>query len=84
MEMTSAVTREGDTYVARCLEVEAVGQGDTVEHALANLRDVVEAYLGEEPFAKPPPPLITWFEVGAPHERPPRGRGGVTAGGAAG
>ena len=71
MELTSAVIREGDTYVARCLEVEAVSQGDTVEHALANLRDVVETYLGAEPVAQPPPPLITWFEVRGPHEPRP-------------
>ena len=64
--LTAAVTREGDWYVARCLEVEAVSQGDTVEGALANLRNVVEVYLEEEPFLAPTAPLITSFDVRAP------------------
>ena len=42
------VTREGEWYVARCLEIEAVSQGETIEQALANLREVVEIYLEDE------------------------------------
>jgi predicted RNase H-like HicB family nuclease len=66
LHLTAAVTREGDWYVARCLEVEAVSQGDTVERAIANLKDVVEVYLDEEPFSEPAAPLITSFDVRAP------------------
>jgi predicted RNase H-like HicB family nuclease len=47
------VTREGDWYVARYLEIEVTSQGETVEQALDNLRDVVEVYLEEE---RPPRP----------------------------
>jgi predicted RNase H-like HicB family nuclease len=58
------VTREGDWYVARCLEIEATSQGETVEQALHNLCDVVEACLEEEPAtATPQPPLVTSFDV---------------------
>jgi len=64
--LESTVSRDGERYVARCLEVDAVSQGETVERALANLRDVVEVYLGEEPIAMPSSPLITWFDVRAP------------------
>ena len=45
MHLTAVATREGDWYVARCLEIEATSQGETVEQALDNLRDVVEACL---------------------------------------
>jgi predicted RNase H-like HicB family nuclease len=49
LHLIAAVSREGDWYVARCLEVEATSQGETVQEAIANLRDVVEVYLAEEP-----------------------------------
>src|SRR6266536_3370276 len=48
LHLTAVVTREGEWYVARCLEIEAVSQGETVEQALANLREVVEIHLEEE------------------------------------
>jgi predicted RNase H-like HicB family nuclease len=38
LHLTAVVMREDDWYVARCLEIEAVSQGETVEQALANLR----------------------------------------------
>ena len=67
LHLTAAVTREGDWYVARCLEIEATSQGETVEQALDNLRDVVEVYLEEEPApATPQPPLVTSFDVRVP------------------
>jgi predicted RNase H-like HicB family nuclease len=49
LHLTAAVTHKGDWYVARCLEIEATSQGETVEQALDNLRDVGEVYLEEEP-----------------------------------
>jgi predicted RNase H-like HicB family nuclease len=53
--------------VARCLEVEATSQGETVEQALANLREVVEVYLEEEPApAMSQTPLVTSFDVRVP------------------
>jgi predicted RNase H-like HicB family nuclease len=69
LHLTAVVTREGDWYVARCLEVEAVSQGGTIEESLANLRDVVEVYLEEEgipPTATPAPPLVTSIDVPIP------------------
>ncbi len=56
LHLTAVVTREGDWYVARCLEIEATSQGETVEQALDNLRDVVEVYLEEEPAPAAPQP----------------------------
>jgi predicted RNase H-like HicB family nuclease len=67
LHLTAVVSREGDWYVARCLEIEATSQGETVEQALANLREVVEVYLEEEPVpAMPQPPLVTSFDVRVP------------------
>ncbi len=67
LHLTAVVTRDGDWYVARCLEVEATSQGETIEQALANLRDVVEVYLEEEPAPEmPQTPLVTSFDVRVP------------------
>jgi predicted RNase H-like HicB family nuclease len=67
LHLTAVITQEGDWYVARCLEIEAVSQGENVEQALANLRDVVEVYLQEE--GLPPAlthPLVTSIDVPIP------------------
>ena len=37
MRLTAAVIREDNGYVARCIEVNVVSQGDTFEEAMANL-----------------------------------------------
>ena len=67
LHLTVVIAREGEWHVARCLEIEAVSQGETVEQALANLRDVVEVYLEEE--GLPPAlthPLVTSIDVPVP------------------
>lgn len=42
---TAWIEREDDGYVALCPELDVASQGDTVEEALANLRDAVELFL---------------------------------------
>jgi predicted RNase H-like HicB family nuclease len=67
LHLTVVIAHEDDWYVARCLEIEAVSQGETVEKALANLRDVIEVYLEEE--GVPPalaPPFVTSIDVPVP------------------
>ena len=49
MLFTSAITHEGDWYVARCLEVEVTSQGETVEEAQANLKEALELYYEDQP-----------------------------------
>ena len=69
LHLTAVADREGEWYVARCLEIEAVSQGETVEQALANLREVVEIYLEEEGAPPAPttvPPLVTSIDVPIP------------------
>ncbi|MGZ3611843.1 MAG: type II toxin-antitoxin system HicB family antitoxin [Ktedonobacteraceae bacterium] len=41
--------KEGDLYVADCPEVGTVSQGNTVEEAIANLKEATELYLEEFP-----------------------------------
>ena len=50
--LTAILHREEEVYVAECPEVGTVSQGDTVEEALANLREATELFLEE----CPPPP----------------------------
>ena len=45
IRFTAAVTKEGEWYVARCLEIEVTSQGDTLENALGNLQEAIELYL---------------------------------------
>jgi predicted RNase H-like HicB family nuclease len=67
LHLTAVVTQEGDWYVARCLEIDAVSQGETLDRALANLRDVVEVYLEEEGLPPAPThPLVTSIDVPIP------------------
>src|SRR5207237_6593737 len=48
VQFTAAITHEGDWYVARCLQVEVASQGESVESALANLREALELYFEDE------------------------------------
>ena len=61
---TASVTQEGKWYVAHALEVGVASQGETVEEALANLREAIELYF-EEPTATVAPQLHT-IEVEVP------------------
>ena len=55
---TAALTREGDWYVAHCLEVDIASQGETETEALTNLREAV-GFAFEEPHAIKLPELHT-------------------------
>lgn len=41
---TAIVWKEDDWYVAQALEVDVASQGETVDRALANLREAIELY----------------------------------------
>jgi predicted RNase H-like HicB family nuclease len=51
-KLTASIVREGDWFVAQCLEVDVASQGETADEALANLREAVELYF------EPPTPTI--------------------------
>lgn len=66
MRFTAAVTHEGPWQVARCLEVEVASQGETVEEALANLREALELYFEDEVLPESiEPPIIATIELSA-------------------
>jgi predicted RNase H-like HicB family nuclease len=48
MRLTAAVQKEGDGYVAQCLDVDVASQGDSVEGALSNLREALELYFEDQ------------------------------------
>lgn len=60
---TAVVTREEDLYVATCPEVGTVSQGETVEEAVAALKEATELYLEEFKVSPAPRSILTTFEV---------------------
>ncbi len=60
---TAVVYREEDVYVAECPEVGTASQGETIEEALANLKEATELYFAELPIPKTFPRIITTFSV---------------------
>lgn len=66
LRLTAVVTREGEWYVARCLEVEVTSQGETIESALANLQEALELYFEDEPIPDALEPIVAPLEVRLP------------------
>ena len=65
-EFTAIIRRGEKYYVALCPEVDVVSQGLTVEEALANLKEAVDAYLEEMGWPEDLPasgPIIARFGV---------------------
>lgn len=55
---TASIWREGEWYIAQCLEVDVASQSETEDEALANLREALQLYF------EPPTPthayLLDW------------------------
>ncbi|HUY44428.1 MAG TPA: type II toxin-antitoxin system HicB family antitoxin [Streptosporangiaceae bacterium] len=65
--LTASLTPEEGGYVARCLELPVVTEGDTAEEAVVMLREAVELYLEDQPFPEQPPhPVLTPFDISVP------------------
>ena len=60
---TAVIHRENHLYVAECPEVGTVSQGNTIEEAIANLKEATELYLEEFPLPETEHPLVTAFEA---------------------
>ena len=43
-QFSASVSKEGDWYVAQCLEVDVASQGETEVEALENLREALELH----------------------------------------
>ena len=63
IRLTATVTRDGDWYVARCLDVEVASQGRTIDEALANLREALELYFEDQPVPDSSEPIVAPVEV---------------------
>ncbi|WP_279231614.1 type II toxin-antitoxin system HicB family antitoxin [Thermus thalpophilus] len=57
--------KEGDLWIAQCLEVDVASQGGTEEEALANLREALELYFEPPTPARVPEAREVEVEVGA-------------------
>ena len=45
LNLTAVLEKEGTCYVSLCPELDVASQGDSVEEALANLREAAELFL---------------------------------------
>jgi len=63
MQLTAAITLEDEWYVARCLEVDVVTQGHTLDEAKANLADAVALAIADDDVEVGPTPLIVTIDV---------------------
>jgi len=64
MQVTAILNHaEEGGFIALNPETGCTTQGDTIEEALANLREAVELYLEEFPLKNVDPPLVTTFDV---------------------
>jgi predicted RNase H-like HicB family nuclease len=60
---TVILHKEDDMYVAECPEVGTVDQGETIEEAIAGLREATRLYLEEFSLPETSPRLVTSIEV---------------------
>ena len=60
---TVLVYKEDDMYIAECPEVGTVDQGETIEQAIAGLKEATRLYLEEFPVPKASPRFVTSIEV---------------------
>ncbi|NJO67256.1 MAG: type II toxin-antitoxin system HicB family antitoxin [Leptolyngbyaceae cyanobacterium RM1_405_57] len=60
---TVILHKEDDMYGAECPEVGTVGQGETIEEAIAGLKEATRLYLEEFTLPETSPRLVTSIEV---------------------
>jgi predicted RNase H-like HicB family nuclease len=61
----TTVWREGNWYVAQCLEVDVASQGETEDEALANLKEALELHFEPPQATRAPKVRTIEVEVGA-------------------
>jgi predicted RNase H-like HicB family nuclease len=60
---TVVLYKEEDMYIAECPEVGTVDQGETIEQAIAGLKEATRLYLEEFSFPETSPRFVTSIEV---------------------
>jgi predicted RNase H-like HicB family nuclease len=63
MRLTAAISRQGDWYVAQCLEVDIASQGESLEEARDNLAEALGLYFEDEDVEVGDPPIIVPIDV---------------------
>lgn len=61
----ASVWKEGDWYVAQCLELDIASQGETEAEALTNLQEALELYFEPPDATRPPQVRLIEVEAGA-------------------
>lgn len=61
--LTAAISREGDLYVAQCLEVDVASQGETHERARANLIEALELFFEDSDVEVGDAPVIETIDI---------------------
>lgn len=64
-QFAATVWKEGDWYVAQCLEIDVASQGETEDEALDNLREALDLYFEPPRATRPPKIRLIEVEVGA-------------------
>ncbi|MEH1794729.1 MULTISPECIES: type II toxin-antitoxin system HicB family antitoxin [unclassified Nostoc] len=57
------IYKEDDMYIAECPEVGTVDRGETIEQAIASLREATQLYLEEFPLPETSPRYMTSIEI---------------------
>ncbi len=60
---TAIIRKQDDLYVSECSETGTASQGETIEEALANLKEATELYLEKFSLQSSFHPILTTFEV---------------------
>jgi predicted RNase H-like HicB family nuclease len=60
---TAIVYKEEDVYIAECPEIGTVDQGETIEQAIAGLKEATRLYLEEFPLPETSPRFVTSIEI---------------------
>lgn len=63
MRLTAAISREGDWFVAQCLEVDVASQGTSVEDARANLAEALALFFEDSEVEVGDAPIIAPIDV---------------------
>jgi predicted RNase H-like HicB family nuclease len=64
-QFAATVWKEGDWYVAQCLELDVASQGETEEGALENLREALDLHFEPPQATRPTKIRMVEVEVGA-------------------
>lgn len=63
MRLTAAITREGEWFVAQCLEVDVASQGRSVEESRVNLAEALALYFEDQDVEIGDAPIIAPIDV---------------------